>query len=304
MVSRNEFQRYIDYPLLLSCPYSHLADATSCCFLSACRDHPIVLHDCYSGAVRSSYKVLDYAHEITGASSVEFAPDGTTFYAGTDLKVQIFHTARPGSTSDELTLTSARRAPDGQKGVATKLRAHPDPAMHCLAVSTSSRQLGLYDTRSLSPIHVWDDRIGIITDIHFSGDGRPYLLALSRRENHIRLWDIRNPWQPSSHIAYEQPSDGSCAPSVSCMDVDPKSVFSVAFGHDDGTLQIQDYASTTSTGGLNAATRILTPERNQQPLKSAHPPRAAAACYGSEGLDGTEQSQRAEVAPAEINRCQ
>ena len=96
---------YCWYPLM------HSAEPSSCCFLSACRDHPMHLWDAYTGSLRASYAAYNHLDEITSTFRTAINPDGTRLYAGYDAP-SASSTLTVGRQC-ELRATSKNRKPRG-----------------------------------------------------------------------------------------------------------------------------------------------------------------------------------------------
>ena len=71
-------------------------DASTCCFVSTSRDHPLHMWDACTGEVRCSYRGYNDVDEPTAAYSAAFSPDGARLAAGYNKAMYVFDVTRPG----------------------------------------------------------------------------------------------------------------------------------------------------------------------------------------------------------------
>ncbi|KAI8929180.1 WD40-repeat-containing domain protein [Entophlyctis helioformis] len=178
-------------------PFMNSADPATCCFVSSSRDHPVQLWDAYTGQLRGSYITKDHVDQVAAPMAVAFSPDGSEVFCGFEGKIQIFSTSRPGTDCVSLSLTPSRKSRDGLKGLISDIAFGPDSAAanNIFAVASYSGSVGLYDSVSHSPIHVFCPsrltRHGVTQVQLVPTTATTLLLTASRQSIGIECWDLR-----------------------------------------------------------------------------------------------------------------
>ncbi|KAF8062083.1 APY2 [Scenedesmus sp. PABB004] len=164
------------------------ADPASCCFASTARGQPIKVWDACGGGLRASYRAYDAADEITAATSLAFSPDGAALVGGYLKALRVFDVARPGR--DCATIPTYRKRQEGSISGLISCLAF-SPVMHdLLAAGSYSRQVGLFDARSLEHLLLLEGHRGGVTQVAFSPDGN-FLYSGARQDSQIHCWDVR-----------------------------------------------------------------------------------------------------------------
>lgn len=162
----------------------------------------------------AAYPLVDELTEaVLAPSSLAFAHDGASFYAGHQHRISVFdlnHTDGPVSSIRTIPSTRNKRVGGGRgfKGVVTALCISPTADM--LAAGARSRHLGLYDPASATEIthfalpgallrgtqRTADPELQAImgdgvTQLRFSPCGT-YLYVAERCSNTLLIYDVRN----------------------------------------------------------------------------------------------------------------
>ena len=174
---------YCWYPLM------HSAEPSSCCFLSACRDHPMHLWDAYTGSLRASYAAYNHLDEITSTFSTAINPDGTRLYAGYDRAIRIFDLGRPGRQCELRATSKNRKSREGQRGIISCLHCSPDRC-GLFAAGSFAGTTGLYVDNSPTMVCLLGGHTGGVTQVQFSHDGL-HLYTGARQDGSVLCYDVR-----------------------------------------------------------------------------------------------------------------
>ena len=174
---------YCWYPLM------HSAEPSSCCFLSASRDHPMHLWDAYTGSLRASYAAYNHLDEITSTFSTAIDPDGTRLYAGYDRAIRIFDLGRPGRQCELRATSKNRKSREGQRGIISCLHCSPDRC-GLFAAGSFAGTTGLYVDNSPTMVCLLGGHTGGVTQVQFSHDGL-HLYTGARQDGSVLCYDVR-----------------------------------------------------------------------------------------------------------------
>lgn len=162
-------------------------DPATCCFLVSTRDHPITLHDAFTGKVRCSYSATDHLDQIVAPNCLAFNLDGSKLvfrlkdafwilslthpalcvvriYCGFDNAIRIFDTLTPGRDFDLLSTTPSRRSREGQKGLISCIAFNPDRS-GLYAAGSFSKTIGLYDEKQENVLFTLKGHTGGLTHV-------------------------------------------------------------------------------------------------------------------------------------------
>ena len=98
----------------------------TCCFVSACRDHPVHLWDAYTGDLRASYTPYNHLDEVACAYSCAFDLGGGKIFCGFDRAVRIFDLSRPGRQCELRQTSATKKSRTGQRGIISCFAFAPD----------------------------------------------------------------------------------------------------------------------------------------------------------------------------------
>ncbi|CAG8433432.1 1776_t:CDS:10 [Diversispora eburnea] len=212
------------------CWYPLMSNPATCCFLSSSRDHPIHLWDAFTGKSRCSFTIINHRDQVVGPNSLSFNLDGSKNM------IKMYDSNRPGYDGIECPTTTTRKSRDGQKGIISCLAFNPDFS-GLYAAGSYSQTIGLYDESNNKLLYLLrgskSEPIGSVTQVLFSPDGN-YLFSASRRDNHIRCWDIRN----SGEILYNLYRQGDTNQRMS-FDIDNTGRYLIT-GDQYGKIMIYD----------------------------------------------------------------
>lgn len=107
-------------------PAMDSSDPVSCCFVSACRDHPLHLWDAYSGALRASYMPFNHLDEICSAYAAAFDLGGAQLYCGFERAIRVFDVSRPGRQCELRRTCATKKSRAGQRGIISSFAFAPD----------------------------------------------------------------------------------------------------------------------------------------------------------------------------------
>ena len=145
-------------------PAMHSAEPATCCFLSACRDHPLHLWDAYTGGCRASYVAHNHMDEVIGAYSAAFEPTGQRIYCGFDRAVRIFDASRPGRQCELRPTCATKKSRDVQRGIISCFAFAPDYS-GLYAAGSYAGTTGLYTEGSPDLIVQLGEHTGGITQV-------------------------------------------------------------------------------------------------------------------------------------------
>lgn len=200
----------------LSCyPNFDLQDSSTALILSTASEHPVRLNSALTGQLVASYPLISPTTEAyIKPQSLLFAPDGSSFTAGSESLLSTFDLSRPGNepllslkTGPKSSRASWSNPGTSLQGLISALGV--DPQYNVLAAGTLSRQVGLYDAAGQGEcVGVFSVR-GTEADLSISGGGITqvcwskcgrYLYIVERKSNGAMIYDIRNTGQLLSWV--------------------------------------------------------------------------------------------------------
>ncbi|CEP10569.1 hypothetical protein [Parasitella parasitica] len=226
-------------------PLMNAQDASTCCFITSVRDHPIQLWDC-AGAVRASYRAIDHCERFIGPNVLAFNLDGSKIYCGYENMVEIFD-VQTGDSTKHPTIPK-RKTKKGQKGIISCIDFSTDGLY---AAGSYSQSIGIYDQHNNELcLKLTGLGGGGATQVQFSKDGL-YLYSASRHSNSILCWDIRD----SANVLFELPRPGKTNQRMQ-FDLDATGKYLLT-GDIQGNVLIYD-VSTTDTEDIETKERLVT----------------------------------------------
>ncbi|KAG2204929.1 hypothetical protein INT46_005355 [Mucor plumbeus] len=225
-------------------PSMNAQDASTCCFITSVRDHPIQLWD-YTGSVRASYRAIDHCERFIGPNVLAFNLDGSKIYGGYENMVEIFD-VQTGDSTKHPTIPK-RKSRKGQKGIISCIDFSTDGLY---AAGSYSQSIGIYDQHNNELCLKLTGFEGGATQVQFSKDGL-YLYSASRHSNSILCWDIRD----SANILYELPRPGKTNQRMQ-FDLDATGKYLMT-GDIQGNVLIYD-VSTAATEDVETKQRLVT----------------------------------------------
>ncbi|XP_075212848.1 telomerase Cajal body protein 1 homolog isoform X2 [Lycorma delicatula] len=157
------------------------------CFASSSAKEPVHLWDAYTGELRASYKIHNYAEEVVSALSLNFSPDGVKLFCGFKNNVDVFNVQYSGIKP----VTFNIKALGDQLGLVSTIAVNPY-LTELFAVGTYQKTVGLYCERDKCAICIFSGHSGGLTHMLFSPDGSR-LYTGSRMDPEIVCWDLRYP---------------------------------------------------------------------------------------------------------------
>jgi telomerase Cajal body protein 1 len=226
-------------------PFMNLQEPSTCCFITASRDHPIHLWDLASGKVRCSYVGHNDKDELDLTASVTFNTAGDRIYAGSNRMIRCFDVSNPGlGNSFDIPTTRSRRDMTGQKGIISTLAFSPDYSK-TYAAGSFAHSIGIYvEDMDGCALELRDLDIGGITCLKWSPCGH-YLWSGGRNTNSLVCWDIRKTGHELGRVARSSVTNQRMS-----FDIDPWGKY-LATGTSDGEVKVYD----TTTFELAASLR-------------------------------------------------
>ena len=174
-------------------PRMDSSDPTTCCFVSASRDHPLHLWDAYTGHLRASYSAHNHLDEVASGYSCAFDLTGGQIYCGSDRAVRVFDVSRPGRECSLRRTSKTKKSRVGQRGIISSFAFAPDFS-GLFAAGSYAGTTGLNVDNSPEMICLLGGHSGGVTQLAFSHDAL-HLFSAARRDGSIHCWDVRNTCQ-------------------------------------------------------------------------------------------------------------
>lgn len=194
--------------------------------MSVVVDHPLRLHDAYTGALLGSVPLMMKCDQIETPSAIAFSQDSSRIYCGLENRIKIVYlsTISQSKHTSQIMLTPTRRSKAGLKGAISCIKFSPsNPNMYVLG--TFSGVIALYDARqdsdyegrypflnSFAPLIKHDGLSAGVHTLHISQCGN-LLYVLGRKSSSLLVWDIRNLRHETMSMSFKSNS------VVSCFDV-------------------------------------------------------------------------------------
>uniref|UniRef100_A0A0G4F7Z5 Anaphase-promoting complex subunit 4 WD40 domain-containing protein n=1 Tax=Chromera velia CCMP2878 TaxID=1169474 RepID=A0A0G4F7Z5_9ALVE len=189
-------------------PQMKWEDPSSCVFACAARGQPVHLWSASTGVLCGSFMPMDNAEEVSSPFSLAFYRDGSVLYSGHSSCVRLFDTQRPGRQTEQWTLAT-RKGREGLKGIVSAIAppvGEGAGAAGLCAVGSYSRKIALMDRKSrprggvkrAEAVLQREGGMGGVTSLQWletGGEGvggDMYLLSGHRKDNALRLWDLRS----------------------------------------------------------------------------------------------------------------
>ena len=192
--------------------------------------------------MRASYTSVDHQEQIVGANALCVSRDGARLYCGHHRCIRTFDVARPGTTCTVLSTAGRQRHPamPPLTTIIGSVATSPD-GDRLLAAGCYDRRVAVLSVADASCVFSLDRaHDGAVTQVEFV-PGTTLLCTGARKDNTVRVWDLRQPAGPLFVLPRQALTNQKLAFSLYCHRGAPALISGTTSG------SIVAYSLTTGT---------------------------------------------------------